>query len=254
MSKTEAKAADGIGLSPAEDVRQAVTGFVTDFKNFQTEIDAKLQQTEERLTMLDRKTTTPQRTPLGGVADVGAPHLKAFNAYLRSGDDDGLRGLEMDTKSLSTSVNSDGGYLVDPQTSETVQSVLNSAASIRAIATVVNVEATSYDVLVDHTDIGAGWATENGSLAETDTPQIDRITIPLHELSALPKASQRLLDDSAFDIEGWLATRIADKFTRAEAAAFIQVTVLINQRYSGSFHRRQCNLVMGQYRICANGC
>jgi HK97 family phage major capsid protein len=99
--------------------------------------------------------------------------------------------------------------------------VLNSSASIRAVAAVVNVEATSYDVLVDHTDVGAGWATETGTLTETDTPQIDRITIPLHELSALPKASQRLLDDSAFDIEGWLANRIADKFARAEAAAFI---------------------------------
>lgn len=221
MGKTEAKAAGGIGLSPAEDVRQAVTGFVTDFKTFQTEIDQKLQQTEERLTMLDRKTNTPQRTPLAGATDAGAPHQKAFNAYLRSGDDDGLRGLEFDTKSLSTAVNSDGGYLVDPQTSDTVQSVLNSAASLRAIAAVVNVEATSYDVLVDHTDVGAGWASETGALAETDTPQIDRISIPLHELSALPKASQRLLDDSAFDIEGWLANRIADKFARAEAAAFI---------------------------------
>jgi len=50
---------------------------------------------------------------------------------------------------------------------------------------------------------------------------IDRITIPLHELSALPKASQRLLDDSAFDLEGWLAGRIADRFARAEAAAFV---------------------------------
>ncbi len=55
----------------------------------------------------------------------------------------------------------------------------------------------------------------------TGTPQIDRINIPLHELSALPKTSQRLLDDSAFDIEGWLAGRIADTFARAEAAAFV---------------------------------
>ena len=69
--------------------------------------------------------------------------------------------------------------------------------------------------------MGTGWATETSNLTETDTPSIDRITIPLHELSALPKASQRLLDDSAFDIEGWLAGRIADKFARAEAAAFI---------------------------------
>ena len=164
---------------------------------------------------------TAARPPWLEPAEAGAPHQKAFDAYLRSGDDDGLRGLELDGKSLSTAVNSDGGYLVDPQTSETVQSVLNTTASIRAIASVVNVEATSYDVLVDHADVGAGWATETASLAETDTPQIDRITIPLHELSALPKASQRLLDDSAFDIEGWLAGRIADKFARAEAAAFI---------------------------------
>lgn len=99
--------------------------------------------------------------------------------------------------------------------------MLNTTASIRAIATVVNVEATSYDVLVDHTDVGAGWATESSIIGESDTPQIDPITMQLHELSALPKASQRLLDDSAFDIEGWLAGRIADKFARAEAGVFI---------------------------------
>ncbi|WP_299041153.1 phage major capsid protein [uncultured Tateyamaria sp.] len=221
MSKTEIKARAGEGLSPAQDVAEAVQGFVTEFKGFQAELQTKLQQTEERLTMLDRKNMTAARTPLAGAVDAGAPHQKAFNAYLRSGEDDGLRGLELEGKSLSTAVNSDGGYLVDPATSESVKSVLNATASIRSIASVVNVEATSYDVLVDHTDVGAGWATETGTQAETDTPTIDRITIPLHELSALPKASQRLLDDSAFDIEGWLAGRIADKFARAEAAAFI---------------------------------
>lgn len=221
MSKTEIKARAGEGLSPAQEVAEAVTGFVTEFKGFQADFQTKLQQTEERLTMLDRKNMTAARTPLAGAVDAGAPHQKAFNAYLRSGEDDGLRGLEMEGKSLSTAVNSDGGYLVDPQTSETVKSVLNATASIRSIASVVNVEATSFDVLVDHTDVGAGWATETGTQAETDTPSIDRITIPLHELSALPKASQRLLDDSAFDIEAWLAGRIADKFARAEAAAFV---------------------------------
>ncbi|HIP24714.1 MAG TPA: phage major capsid protein, partial [Rhodobacteraceae bacterium] len=86
---------------------------------------------------------------------------------------------------------------------------------------VVQVESTAYDVLVDQTDIGAGWADETSSTSETGTPQIDRISIPLHELSALPKASQRLLDDSAFDVEGWLAGRIADKFSRAESLSFV---------------------------------
>ena len=221
MSKTAREARAGEGLSPAQEVAEAMTGFVTEFKGFQAEFQTKLQQTEERLTMLDRKNMTAARTPLAGAVEMEAPHQKAFNAYLRSGEDDGLRGLELEGKSLSTAVNSDGGYLVDPATSATVQSVLNTTASIRSIASVVNVQATSYDVLVDHGEVGTGWATETSNLTETDTPSIDRITIPLHELSALPKASQRLLDDSAFDIEGWLAGRIADKFARAEAAAFI---------------------------------
>ncbi|AXI47044.1 phage major capsid protein [Sulfitobacter sp. SK012] len=220
MSRTETKGL-GSDMSPAEEVRRAVTGFVSEFKGFQAEITTKLQQTEERMTMLDRKSMTSARTPLAGAMDTGAPHQKAFNAYVRSGDDDGLRGLDLEGKSLSTAVNSDGGYLVDPQTSDRVKSVLNATASIRAIASVVHVEATSYDVLVDHGDVGAGWATEASNIGETDTPQIDRITVQLHELSALPKASQRLLDDAAFDIEGWLAGRIADKFSRAEAASFI---------------------------------
>ncbi len=112
-------------------------------------------------------------------------------------------------------------YLVDPQTAETVRGVLNSTASLRSVANVVAVEATSYDVLVDHSDVGHGWSTESAGVSESATPVIDRISIPLHELSAMPKASQRLLDDSAFDVENWLAERIADRFTRAEAAAFV---------------------------------
>ncbi|MFT7595416.1 MAG: HK97 family phage major capsid protein [Paracoccaceae bacterium] len=221
MSKTDIPALAGEAVPLVQEVKQAMTGFVNEFKGFQSDIETKLQQTEERLTMLDRKSNIAARPHLAANMDAGAPHLKAFNSYLRTGDDDGLRGLEYEAKSMSTAVNGDGGYLADPQTSDTVASMLNSTASIRSIASVVHVEATSYDVLIDTTDIGAGWATETGSATETSTPQIDRITIPLHELSALPKASQRLLDDSAFDIEGWLAGRIADKFARAEADAFI---------------------------------
>ncbi|MGI1663332.1 phage major capsid protein [Palleronia sp. KMU-117] len=218
MSTTETKSRSAGALpddgGPAAELRTALAGFMGD-------ITERLHKQEERLTMLDRKSTLSRRPALSALAETEAPHQKAFAAYLRSGDDDALRGLEIEGKALSSAVAAEGGYLVDPQTAETVKSVLKSTASLRQIANVVNVEATSFDVLIDHTDIGSGWASETGSVAETDTPQIERISIPLHELSAMPKASQRLLDDSAFDIEGWLASRIADKFARAEAAAFV---------------------------------
>lgn len=221
QTETKARAGEGVSDAPAHEVKTALQGFLGEFKGFQDEMTSKLQQQEERLTMLDRKTHAAGRPALSTAVDLDAPHKKAFAAYLRSGDDDGLRGLALEGKALNTQVNAEGGFLVDPETSERIRGVLKSTASIRAIANVVAVEATSFDVLVDHTDLGSGWASETGTLTETATPQIDRISIPLHELSAMPKASQRLLDDSAFDIEGWLAERIADRFSRAEAQAFV---------------------------------
>ncbi len=221
MTKTETRARAGEEMSPVAEVKSAMAGFMNDFKGFQADIQQRFQEQDDKMTKMERKSAGLSRPHLSASADAHAPHQKAFDAYLRSGDDDGLRGLELEGKALSTAVAGDGGYLVDPETSATIQSVLASTASVRAIANVVQVEATSYDVLIDHTDVGHGWATEAGPVTETGTPTIDRITIPLHELSALPKASQRLLDDSAFDIETWLAGRIADKFARAEADAFI---------------------------------
>jgi HK97 family phage major capsid protein len=222
MSKPETKARTGEDMSPAGELKTAMAGFMTDFRAFSNDIHQKLQEQDKRMSKLDRKSMIAGGRPvLASAAAEEAPHQKAFAAYLRSGDDDGLRGLDIEGKAMSSAVAADGGYLVDPQTSDIIRSTLSSTASIRAVANVVQVEATSYDVLVDHADMGAGWATETDPASETGTPQIDRISIPLHELSALPKASQRLLDDSAFDIEGWLATRIADKFARSEAAAFV---------------------------------
>jgi len=225
MSKPETRTrckSGGSTASPAMEVKTALAGFLSDFNTFQADMKSRLTKQEDRLTMIDRKNMTKvQRPVLSQGAETDAPHKKAFAAYLRSGDDDGLRGLAMEEKALSTSVAADGGYLVDPQTAGTIATVLRNASSIRAVANVVQVEATAYDVLVDHTDIGAGWAGETAATVQTGTPQVDRISIALHELSALPKASQRLLDDSAFNVEDWLAERIADKFARAEGGAFI---------------------------------
>ncbi len=213
-----------VPLAPQPDLelKTAMQGFAADLDAFQAEITRKLSQTEERLTMLDRKTALSPARPVLSQADAGPTlHHKAFDAYLRSGDDSPLRGLELEAKGMNTQMAADGGYLVDPETASAIRGVLHSTASIRAIASVVTVESTSFDVLVDHTDVSTGWASETVAPGESDTPKIDRIPIRLHELSAMPKASQRLLDDSAFDIEGWLAARIAAKFARAEAAAFI---------------------------------
>ncbi|MFS4439066.1 phage major capsid protein [Paracoccaceae bacterium GXU_MW_L88] len=200
------------------EMKTAVNGFVNEFNAFQETMKRRMKEQEDRLMMLDRKSAV-SRPALSRAVEADVPHKKAMGSYLRSGDDDGLRGIEVEAKGMT--INSDGGYLVDPQTSAEIQNVLRGAASLRAVANVVNVEANALDMLVDKADIGSGWSSETEVAAGDYTPQVERISIPLHELSAMPKASQRLLDDAAFDVEGWLAGRIADKFARAESDAFI---------------------------------
>lgn len=223
MTKTILRAADDHpdSVDPVGQVTDALAGFLKEFNSFQVEMKSAIQQQEERLTMIHAKTTTYTRPVLAAAAELDAPHKKAFGSYLRHGDDEALRSLALEGKALSTAVAGDGGFLVDPQTAESVKSMLVSTASIRSIASVVTVDATSFDVLIDRSDVGTGWVTETGAVTETATPQIERISIRLHQLAAMPKASQRLLDDSAFDIEAWLAEKIASRFIRSESAAFV---------------------------------
>lgn len=213
---TEAKAAGGSDM-PA-DLKGAMTGFVSELRAFRDDIQSQLKAQDERMTMIDRKTALRSRTPLSTSAVTEAPHQKAFNAYIRSGNDDGLRGLVIEEKNLT--VASDGGFLAAPQVAETVQAVLRSSSSLRQMANVVTIESAVYEALVEKGDMGAGWATETAAPG-TAAASVERISIPLHELSAVPRASQRLLDDAAFDVEAWLAERIADRFARAEASAFV---------------------------------
>ena len=210
--KTGAQAAPG-------ELKGALLGFVEELKNYRQDIQKKLDAQDERMSMFERKTAFRARSPLSTEAAPEVPHQKAFNAYLRNGDDAGMRGLAIEEKAMSAAT--DGSFLAAPQMAETVHNALTSAVSLRSLANVVTVESATYDVLVDRDELATGWVTE-AAMVETATSAVDRVIISLHELAAMPKASQRLLDDSAFDIETWLAERIADKFARAEAYAFIR--------------------------------
>ena len=226
MTETKARAGEVFPapIHPGAEVKSALAGFLGDFNVFQGDVKKSLQQQEERLTMLDRKTSTFARPALSAAAELDMPHKKAMAAYLRTGDDDGLRGLNLEGKAMSTAVSADGGYLLNPQMSDTISSMLSSNTSLRALCNVVQIDATSYDVIVDNTDVGSAWQTEAAAVTESATPNINRISIKLNDLSAMPKASQRLLDDAAFDVEAWLSQKIATRFIRAEAGAFINGT------------------------------
>lgn len=150
---------------------------------------------------------------------VNNEHRKAFNEYLRKGNE--LELAQLETKSLSTDNDPDGGYLVTPTISDKIITLIHETSPMRNIASVETISTDTLEIIEDTDAAVAGWTTETGSVSDTDTPQFGKKNIPVHELYAQPKATQKLIDDSSIDIEEWISTKVADIFARNENSAFI---------------------------------
>lgn len=163
-----------------------------------------------------------QRPALDGVkggapGNFGDPARAAFvDRYLRQGQEAGV-----ELKSFSGASGATGGYAVPREIDQLIDATLKSISPVRAIANVVRTGTAGYRKLVSAGGIVSGWASETGARGETGTPSFNEIAPPSGELFANPAASQAMLDDAQFDVEGWLAGEIAREFAVAEGAAFI---------------------------------
>lgn len=145
-------------------------------------------------------------------------YCKAFPVYLRK-DDKGLQGV--DVKAMSVGADPDGGYTVTPTIGQVIQGVQFETSPMRDIADVQTISSDAYEAPRDDDEASCGWVGEQEDRPETGTPKGGMQRIPVHELYANPKVTQKLLEDSAWDIEGWLGRKIGDKFGRTEATAFV---------------------------------
>jgi HK97 family phage major capsid protein len=92
---------------------------------------------------------------------------------------------------------------------------------MRAYASIQVISSDALEGLYDLDEADSGWVGETSARTTTDTPQIGKWRIPVHELYANPKATQKLLDDASINMEAWLAAKVAEKFARDESTAFV---------------------------------
>jgi len=178
---------------------------------------------------LDQIETANNRPVLGGEGDSvksgekNGEYSKAFRNYLRKGMDAGLEALQ--TKALSVGSDPDGGYLVTPTMSAKIVQAIFETSPIRQIASVETISTDSLEMIDDHTALSAGWTAEAVDItSDTATPTLAKRNIPTNELYAQPKATQKLVDDAAIDVESWLSNKIADIFGRTQNTAFVAGT------------------------------
>lgn len=225
-------------------VGHAFEDFMRAFEAFKETNDERLSELErrsaadplleEKIARLDRVMDEQKRTadelalkaarPYKGSSKLVTSrttieHKRAFEGYVRKGDETALRGIEK--KSLSGSVGQDGGYTVPPETEGSINRAVKAISPIRAISAVRQISSNVYKKPFQITEAGTGWVGETAARPETTSPTLAELTFPAMELYAMPAASSALLDDSAVNIDEWIAEEVRTTFAKQEGAAFV---------------------------------
>jgi HK97 family phage major capsid protein len=140
----------------------------------------------------------------------------AFLNYVRSGENN-----DRETKTLSTLNNQEGGYLIPQVVADRIGQDLHAHSPLRRLANVMQITSSSVDLLLDKKGAEVGWVGETEERGQTGTPEVQKLNIPVHELYAKPRATQKLLDDARINVEAWLAQAIAVKMAQAEHLTFL---------------------------------
>ncbi|MEM0899591.1 MAG: phage major capsid protein [Pseudomonadota bacterium] len=228
----------------AQTVAEAFDDFMGAFESFKSANDQRLREIEANVTadpltsakvdqinnaveeqkrVLDAMLSKATRPSLGVKSSSffggGLEHKNAFERYVRSGDEGSLRNLE--AKALSYSSGPDGGFLVPDEVEAAISSRLANYSPIRSIASVRRVSGAVLKKPFAVSGPAVGWVGETEVRPETAAGQLSELQFPTMELYAMPAATSALLEDSAVDIDAWLASEIDTAFAEQEGAAFI---------------------------------
>lgn len=187
-----------------------------------------------------------------GLSDHDKKSQELTERFIRTGEGEAeLKSFMLDeVKAMGAYSAADGGVTVPKVMSSKIIQRIFETSPVRAVASVEAVSSDSIDFYIDDNEAATGWVSETGTRSETNNPQLGKKTIAVHEQYAKPKATQRIIDDSIFNIESWLANKVADKMARTENTAFINGTgagqprgLLTYTAGSGTYNREQIEQV-----------
>lgn len=182
-------------------------------------INSELTRLSDLATELQKKAARPVVGAGTQLSVEAEEHKKAFNAYLRKGEDNGLHAIE--AKAISVGTPADGGYALPEEIDRTIVDLMIDISPLRGIANVVRVGTPDWKKLVNVHGASSGWVGETAARPATNTPQLSEVTFPMGEIYANPQATQQSLEDLFFDVEAWLAAEVSTEFAYREGLAFI---------------------------------
>lgn len=129
-----------------------------------------------------------------------------------------LRGKRMLHNVLYEGVDANGGYLVPTEFEKFIVDTLKEENVMRRLCKIITTD-NERKIPVAATHSTAAWTAENAAYTESN-PTFAQKTIDTYKLTDLAKVSIELLDDSAFDLEEYIAREFSYAFGVAEEQAF----------------------------------
>ncbi|MGB9151951.1 MAG: phage major capsid protein [Alphaproteobacteria bacterium] len=183
-------------------------------------MDKSINRLQDDISGIKTSMRRPTKTgPSFLTGEHDSAHKQAFMKYIAKGNDAGLDSFQ--SKQLEVINNSEGGYMVPPELADRIVTRQFDTTPMRQISTVMTISTEAVEMLRDTNEPVAQWISELGVPTDTSEGLLGRIRIPVHELYAQPKATQKLLDDAFINVEEWLINKVSAKFSRAENNAFV---------------------------------
>ncbi|NTI22384.1 phage major capsid protein [Rhizobium rhizogenes] len=148
--------------------------------------------------------------------DVGK-YAAGLDTYMRVGADN--RRFSDVRNLMEVGSDPNGGYTVTPDMNGRIIKKIFETSPARQLFSVVSIGTDAMEGMIDRDELDTGWVGEKQARPETGTPELGKWRIPVFEQYAMPKVTQKILDDSGFDIESWLSNKVSDKFVRSENTA-----------------------------------
>lgn len=122
---------------------------------------------------------------------------------------------------LQIGTDSEGGFLVPDEFERTLVQELENENIFRTMAKIIQTSSGDRKIPVVATKGSANWIDEEGMFEESDD-SFTQVSIGAYKLGTMIKVSDELLNDSAFDLESYIATEFARRIGTKEEEAFFQ--------------------------------
>ena len=225
--------AEGAAPTTAE-VKALIDGLQVAFAQFKTEHsqqlaeikagrsgadqEAKLQSINATIDRLQKevedahtKIAAGQMGAGGGNGPADKEYSDAFRAHFKKGEIQA---------SLNKGAADEGGYLAPVEWDRTITSKLVLVSPMRALANVQTVSGAGHTKLFNMGGTASGWVGETDPRPQTNTGTFASLGFGWGEIYANPAATQQMLDDSAINLESWLADEVDTEFSRQEGIGF----------------------------------